>query len=150
DPSFWYYLGSVDGLQHGYQYGQNGDFPAPGDFDGDNKYDYTVQRNAGSGQAAFYTHKSSGGADSVTIFGTPTDVIVPGYYDADCKTDIATIRGVSGSIQWNILNSTTGTYTFYTFGSSATDFPTQGDWDGDGKTDIGVWRPNADPSMDFF
>lgn len=150
DKSTWYWLGSVDGLQHGYQFGQNGDFPAPGDYDGDNKADFVVQRNGGGGGAVFYLHQTTGG-DTAIWFGTPTDVIVPGYYDADCRTDIATLRGDgSGGIAWYVRNSTNGSTTAYLFGRSATDFPTQGDWDGDGKTDVGVWRPNADPTLNFF
>jgi hypothetical protein len=149
DQSTWYWLSSVDGLQHGYQFGQNGDFPVPGDFDADGKYDFTVQRNGGGGGAVFYQHQTTAG-DGAFWFGTPTDVVVPGYYDADCKTDIAVIRGISGQIGWYIRNSTSGSTSAYIFGNSATDFPTQGDYDGDGKTDIAVWRPNADPALDFF
>jgi hypothetical protein len=151
--SFWYYRASAAGPNQGNivynQWGQNGDFPGPGDYDGDNKMDFAVQRNNGGGQARFLILQSTAGFSS-TVFGTPTDVIVPGYYDSDCKTDIATLRGASGQIQWQILNSTNSTISYYVFGASATDFPTQGDYDGDGKIDISVWRPNADPTQCYF
>lgn len=150
DHSFWYYRSSLTGvITLGAEWGQNGDFPAPGDFDGDNKFDYTVQRNAGGGQAVFYEKLSAGGTFT-TIFGTPTDVIVPGYYDDDCKTDIVTIRGSGGQILWNVRKSTDGTFTSTFWGNSATDFPTQGDYDGDGRIDLAVWRPNADPAQNYF
>jgi hypothetical protein len=149
DHSFWYYRSSVNGLIIGTEYGQNADFPAPGDYDGDGKNDFAVQRNAGGGQARFFIRRTTGGDTSV-IFGTPTDTIVPGDYDGDGKYDIATIRSSGGSILWNILRSGDGGTTTATFGTAATDFATQGDWDGDGKTDIAVWRPNVDPTMDFF
>lgn len=144
DHSFWYYLSSATGLQTlGAEFGQNGDFPAPGDFDGDGKYDYVVQRNGGSGQARFFRKFSGGAPNDSVVFGTPTDVIVPGYYDADCKQDIAVIRGISGVINWFVLNSLDGSMTTHQFGASATDFRPQGDYDGDGKTDVTVWRPSA-------
>ena len=147
--SFWYYRSSINGLIIGTEWGQNGDFPAPGDYDGDGKFDYAVQRNAGGGQARFFIRRTTGGDTSV-IFGTPTDVVVPGDYDGDGKYDIATIRDSGGTILWSILRSSDSGTTSATFGASATDFGTQGDWDGDGKTDIAVWRPNADPTMNFF
>jgi subtilisin-like proprotein convertase family protein len=153
DQSFWYYrasaAGPLQGQIIGTQWGQNGDFVAPGDYDGDAKADFTVQRNFGGGQAIFFSKQTTAGFVN-TIFGTPTDVIVPGYYDADCKADIATLRGNAGQIQWNVRSSSTGTTTTTFWGNSATDFPTQGDYDGDGKTDIAVWRPNADPTQDFY
>lgn len=150
DHSFWWYLSSSTGLQTlGAEWGQNGDFPAPGDFDGDGKYDFVVQRNNGGGQARFFRRLSGGVTDSV-VFGTPTDVIVPGYYDADCKQDIAVIRGAAGQINWYILNSLDGSISSYIFGASATDFRPQGDYDGDGKTDIAVWRPSAVPGASGF
>lgn len=149
EPSFWYWLGSADGLQHGFQWGQTGDFPVPGDFDGDNKYDFGVQRNGGGGGAIFFLRQTTAGSQAFW-FGTPTDVVVPGLYDTDCKTDIAVSRGSGGAILWYVRNSTDGTTSSYSFGLSASDFRTQGDWDGDGKTDIAVWRPDADPSQNFF
>jgi subtilisin-like proprotein convertase family protein len=149
DPSFWYWRSTVAGPVFNKQWGQNGDFVAPGDYDGDGKNDFVIQRNAGGGQARFWTLLATG-ASSSTIFGTPTDVIVPGDYDGDGKTDIATVRGIGGVINWFVLPSSGGSYTQTPFGASATDFPSQGDYDGDGKTDNALWRPNADPTQNFF
>jgi hypothetical protein len=149
NPSFWLYRTSLAGPVTTVPWGQNGDFPAPGDYDGDGKNDYVIQRNAGGGQARFWRLFATGSSDSL-VFGTPTDVIVPGDYDADGKTDIATIRGSGGQILWWIHPSGGGADQAQFWGNSATDFPTQGDYDGDGKTDISIWRPNADPTQNFY
>lgn len=149
DQSFWYYRSSLNGSIVGTAWGQNGDFPGPGDYDGDLKNDFVVQRNNGGGQARFFLKQSTAGESSV-VFGTPTDVIVPGDYDGDGKTDIATARGIGGVINWFVRRSSDLVVTQTPFGASATDFTTQGDGDGDGKTDYSVWRPNANPGMSFF
>lgn len=156
--SFFYYRASSGVFSGGTVYepwGLNGDFPAPGDFDGDGKADFMVQRNGGSGQAIFFLRTNTTNVVSNFRFGTPTDLIVPGDYDGDGKTDIAVVRGISGNIAWFVRKSSappapseTGYVT--TFGLSASDFPTPGDYDGDGKSDIAVWRPNADPTQCFF
>jgi hypothetical protein len=148
-PSFWYYRAAVAGPVFAVQWGQNGDFPVPGDFDGDGKNDFVIQRNAGGGQARFWRLFATGSSDSL-VFGTPTDVVVPGDYDGDGKTDIATIRGSGGLVLWWIHPSSGGADRAQFWGNSATDFPTQGDYDGDGKTDIAIWRPNADPTQNFY
>jgi hypothetical protein len=149
-PSFWFWRGSLTpGNVSAAQWGQNGDFPAPGDYDGDGKNDFVIQRNAGGGQAAFWMNQSMAGLQTV-IFGTPTDVIVPGDYDGDGKTDIATIRGSGGQILWWHRRSSDGGIVGGTWGLSATDFPVQGDYDGDGKTDLAIWRPSATPGNSAF
>jgi subtilisin-like proprotein convertase family protein len=149
-PSFWYWRSSVSpGPLFNVQWGQQGDFVAPGDYDGDGKNDFVVQRNAGGGQARFWRLMTTNPSDSV-VFGTPTDTIVPGDYDGDGKTDIALTRGIGGNLIWFVLPSLGGPYTQTTFGLVATDYQVQGDYDGDGKTDIAVWRPNLDPTMCFF
>lgn len=138
--STWYYRTTAGGAVTFVPWGMNGDFPAPGDYDGNGSADFVVQRNNGGGQAAFWTRLSTG-ATSVQVFGTPTDVIVPGDYDGDGKTDIAVIRGISGVINWFYRPSGGGgDVNYIQFGASASDFPTQGDYDGDGKTDQAVWR----------
>jgi hypothetical protein len=149
--SNWYWRQTANGPVFTQPWGQNGDFPVPGDYDGDGKGDFAVQRNAGGGQARFFFLKSNGAVYSSTVFGTPTDVIVPGDYDGDGKTDICIVRGSGGQIQWSYEPSTAlGTIVTLVWGVSATDFTVQGDYDGDGKTDHAVWRPNADPTQNFF
>jgi len=150
--SFWYYRGSTGpnaGLIIGTEFGQNGDFPAPGDYDGDGKFDVAVQRDNGAGQGIFYIRRTMAGPTSV-IFGLPLDMVVPGDYDGDGKYDIATLRISGGAFQWYVLKSSDGVTNAFNFGASAADYATQGDWDGDGKTDIAVWRPNVDPTMNYF
>lgn len=152
DPSTWFYRTTANGPVTYMPWGQNGDFPAPGDYDGDGKADFAVQRNNGGGQARFWRMQTTAGFDSV-VFGTPTDVIVPGDYDGDGKTDIAVVRGISGNINWFVVPSSTGVVSaapYAVFGTSATDYVVQGDYDGDGKTDVAIWRPNGDPTQNFF
>ncbi len=143
DPSTWYWRPNDTVDFTAVVHGQNGDFPAPGDYDGDGSQDFTVQRNAGSGNANFIIKFAAGGADQTIQFGTPTDVIVPGDYDGDGKTDICTVRGVGGFIQWQFRRSIDGATVVDTWGQTATDFPAQGDYNGDGRIDYGVWRSGA-------
>lgn len=155
DQSFWFYRASSGPNSGNIVYtpwGSNGDFPAPGDYDGNGMADFMIQRNGGGGQAAFWLYANGPGTVSTYYFGTPTDVIVPGDYDGDGKTDIATIRGSGGAINWFVRKSSApgDSPYFGVWGLSATDFPTQGDFDGDGKTDLAVWRPNADPTQNYF
>ena len=147
--SFWYWQQAPGGPIFAVQWGQNGDFPAPGEYDSDGKNDFVVQRNAGGGQARFWALMTTDGMDSA-VFGTPTDVIVPGDYDGDGTTDLAVIRGSGGQILWWVRPSSGAADYATFFGASATDFPVQGDYDGDGKTDIAIWRPNADPNNNNF
>ena len=156
--SYWYYRassGTFSGQIVYEPWGQNGDFPAPGDYDGDGKADFMVQRSAGGGQAIFWLRTNTTNNVSNYIFGTPTDVIVPGDYDGDGKTDIAVIRGSGGSINWYVRKSSAPPAAgdqalLATFGLSATDFPVQGDFDGDGKTDVAIWRPDAANSANNY
>jgi subtilisin-like proprotein convertase family protein len=155
DPSTWYFRGSLNNPSGNISYipwGQNGDFPAPGDYDGDGKADFVIQRNNGGGQARFWMLQTTAGFSSV-VYGTPTDVIVPGDYDGDGKTDIAVVRASAGQYNWYVRPSSTGVISgapTATFGASATDFPAQGDYDGDGKTDVAVWRPSASAGASTF
>lgn len=151
NPSFWYYLassGPAAGNIVGAQWGTAGDFPAPGDYDGDGRRDVAVQRGV-SGSGVFYINQTTAGFSAVQ-WGTPSDRVVPGDYDGDCKTDIAVARTGGGQWNWYIRRSTNAALQTFIFGASATDFLTQGDYDGDGITDVSVWRSSPTPGVTSF
>ena len=142
DQSVWYYRGSFSnpgGNVTVIPWGSNGDFPAPGDYDGDGKSDVAVQRAAG-GQGVFYIRRSSDGGVVVIPWGLATDLVAPGDYDGDGLTDLAVVRSSGGTRTWWIRLSSNGTVSVNAFGASATDMVTPGDYDGDGITDIAIWR----------
>jgi hypothetical protein len=153
--SFWYYRHrdtiGTDEIITAVQYGVAGDIPAPGDYDGDNRYDFCVRRNDGDGQGVFYLKKSTGATDEAVFWGAASDSVVPGDYDGDDRTEIAVARNSGGHLLWSVLGRHNNNVIH--FGEQwgiASDFPVQGDYDGDGKIDIAVWRPSSDADENFF
>jgi len=131
------------------RWGQFGDFPAPGDYDGNGSSDFAIQRpNGGAGD--FYIRLSTGGILPIQRFGLSTDFIVPGDYDGDGKTDLSVTRGIGGQLVWFSRPSGGGADQQVAWGTSATDFQTQGDYDGDGKTDQAVWRSSTTAGASAF
>ena len=116
-------------------WGQNGDIPAPGDFDGDAKADLTVFRPS---TGDWWIRNSNDDSITSLHWGLNGDKPVPGDYDGDGRDDIAVFRPSLGD--WYIVKSTGGLL-FLHFGATG-DVPVQEDYDGDGKTDIAVWRPS--------
>jgi hypothetical protein len=127
---------SSNGTVYGTPFGQTGDKPAPGDYDGDRKADFAVSR--GPGATTFYILQSTAGFTAVP-WGLGTDSILSGDYDGDGKSDISIARQVAGAWDHYIRRSSNGSLYGQTWGL-ATDTLTPGDYDGDGKTDIAVWR----------
>ena len=149
--SVWYFRTAPGGPVNFVPWGQFGDFPNPGDFDGNGTADYSVQRNNGSGGGNFWTRLSTGAVLPVITFGTATDLVLPGDYSGDGKTDYCVARGSGGQILWTYFSPATNTASSpVAWGLSATDFPTQGDYNGDGRTDFAVWRPSATPGESSF
>jgi hypothetical protein len=146
--SFYYYrpTGTAGSNFIGIPFGISGDKAAPGDYDGDNKGDFTVFRNNG-GQGAFYIAKSTGGTEGVS-WGLPTDTIAPGDYDGDGKTDFGVIRNAGGNLQWYVLTRA-NTFLSTTFGITG-DQTAQGDYNGDGAIDFAVWRGSATAGQSAF
>ncbi len=135
-PSFLYYRPSANnppGNFVGIAFGQSGDFPNPGDFDGDGRGDICVQRNT-----QFLCQNTTTGFKAVN-WGLGSDFGVPGDYDGDGKTDINVVRTVGTNRVWFPLRSLDGAFKQTTWGTN-TAARTQGDYDGDGKTDIAVWQ----------
>ncbi len=123
-------------------WGINGDFVAPGDYDGDNRLDFGVQRTVGS-NSQFFIRYSSGIADTSTTFGLANDVNVPGDYDGDGETDLCVMTPDGLLWRWTYRPSGGGPDVTDTWGLVATDFPAPGDYTGDGRADYGVWRDEA-------
>lgn len=140
----WYILRSTNGNIDSATFGYDTDFPVPGDYDGDGKFDMAVQRpGTMRAQTYFYAWLSGSSSLSVTNFGRGGDIAVPGDYDGDGKTDIAVVRDAVTSGQnltWYILPSSTGSYYSFAWGLADEDKTAQADYDGDGKTDPTVWR----------
>jgi hypothetical protein len=129
-------------------WGLGGDYASSGDFDGDGRADFVVQRPTSSGQSQFWILKSSGGYVAYA-YGFNTDITVPGDYDGDGKNDLCVTRLVDGRIDWYILNSSNGSFSGIQFGLSTAN-QTQGDYDGDGKTDISVTQLLGDTTQRTF
>lgn len=151
--SVWYFRPTASPAVN-FQYrcwGTNGDDPSPGDFDGDGRFDFTVRRNQG-GAGVFYLLRSSDSAAELVYWGSATDTIVPGDYDGDGRSDFCVVRNANNNGHFYILERDgggTGANPII-FGNATVDFLAQGDYDGDGNQDIAVFRPNADPTQNFF
>ncbi len=128
-------------------------FPNVGDFDGDGKNDFCLQRTDPSapGKGQFVLLRSSDFGVEYINWGLNNDFIVPGDYDGDGKSDFMVRRNGSNPYQWYLLTRTGGgTGASPIFWGIPGDVMTPGDYDGDGKTDIAIWRPSATPANNLF
>jgi hypothetical protein len=129
----------------GARFGIAGDRPTPADFDGDDKADIAVWREAPANEAAFYILQSSNSTVRIEQFGQTGDNILPvGDWDGDGKADVAVYRDSAVSSQSyfyfrGTLNNPTGSVTYVPWGTTG-DKPMRGDFDGDGKFDPAVFR----------
>jgi uncharacterized delta-60 repeat protein len=154
----WFYMGSLNNpnnaityVPFGTRYGSQGDQVDKtiiGDFDGDGKADFRVDRRLDTTVSTLSTPniiytQTAKGAISYDYFGWAGDRVLPGDYDGDGKTDMAITRG------FNIAPHATTWFIRYTggqpdaqfdFGAGALDMFAQGDYDGDGITDPTVYR----------
>jgi len=153
---YFFYRGSLNNPGGNVTYvpwgfGVDGDFfPYVGDFDGDDKNDFCIQRANPSSPAngQFVLLKSSNLGVEYINWGTSSDFIIPGDYDGDGQSDFCVRRTVGGVRQHWILYRT-GATSFTNWGITG-DVSTPGDYDGDGKTDIAIWRGSATPGDSRF
>lgn len=130
----WWVLGGTGSQQFSQTWGQTGDIPAQGDYDGDGKTDLCIFRPSAN---VWWILKSSDTSYYSVSFGASGDKIAQADYDGDGKTDIAVFRPSDGN--WYINQSSNGATVQGQFGLS-TDTPAPKDFDGDGRADLAVWR----------
>ena len=119
-----------------WNFGQAGDQPIGGDYNGDGKTEFALFRGS---SANWFTLDTTSGIYDTFSFGQAGDIAVPADYDGDGKTDRAVWRPSNGT--WYIVNSSTGAMSTVQWGVSG-DIPVPADFDNDGKADPAVRRPS--------
>jgi len=120
------------------QFGSVGDKPAPRDFDGDGKLDFTVFRPS---TGVWYIQNSRDGTYRIQQWGISEDIPVPGGYIATGNADIAVWRPSNGN--WYVYYSHSNTYSITHFGQNG-DIPQPINYGlFGGLSDLGIYRPST-------
>ncbi len=121
-------------------YGQAGDVPLVGDWDGDGIRTLGVWRNG-----LVYLKDSNAPSAPVTAvfaFGLPGDIPLVGDWDGDGRESLGVFR--PSAARFYLRNAlSTGPHDFNVLFGLTGDLPIVGDWDGDGIDTPGVFRPTA-------
>lgn len=123
-------------------FGQPGDIPIVGDWDGDGVDTVGVYRPA---VATFYLRNSntSGPADIIAPFGSTGDMPLAGDWDANGVDTIGVYRPSTSTFYLRNSNSPgPPDITPFVFGLSG-DIPLAGDWNGDGIDTIAAYRSDV-------
>src|SRR5262249_42084605 len=123
----WFVLGGPGSQQTVQIWGQQGDIPGPGDFDGDGKNEFSIYRPGA--QSRWFIIGGSDGSVMVADWGTAdsSDQPVTADFDGDGKSDLAVYRPSANS-QWFIERSSDGQGWAPNFGLP-TDVPAPADFD---------------------
>ncbi len=132
----WWVLGGQGSQQTLANWGQSGDIPVPGDYDGDGKTDFSIFRPSNS--QWYIVYSGSNTFPPPYAFGIAGDKPAQADYDGDGRTDAAVFRPSDNN--WYVLGTTNGFY--YSTWGATNDIPVSADYDGDGRADIAIWRPS--------
>ncbi|WAL72328.1 PKD domain-containing protein [Kitasatospora sp. YST-16] len=114
-------------------FGQSGDKPAVGDWDGLGYDQIGIYRNG------LFALQHANGTVTTVGFGEAGDVPVPGYWDGNKHAQLAIYRPSSHLFA---VRHDDGSVSAVSFGDP-NDFPIVGDWDGTGHTQMGIYRPST-------
>jgi len=96
--------GGLGAAEVEYVFGNLGDTPFIGDFDGDG-VDTVGLHRASTGLVYFRNSHTQGNAHGQFVYGDPGDVIVAGDWDGDGDDTVAVYRAVDGSFYFNLTNA---------------------------------------------
>jgi hypothetical protein len=111
-----------------FNFGQAGDLPLAGDFDGNGKDGVGVFRPS-TGQFFLDNNNLANTADLVFNFGANGDLPIAGDWNGDGKDGVAVFRPSTGQVFLNDFNTTNGQTGLFNFGQLG-DVPVGDDWDG--------------------
>ena len=141
-----WFLRNADGSATSFYFGDPGDVPILGDWNGNSEQTPGVYRQS-DGRIYLRNSNTQGIADLFFFFGNPDDVPIAGDWDGDGVDTISVYRPATN--EFFIINELgengggLGSADFsFTFGDDG-DIPIAGDWDGDGVDGIGVYRPTT-------
>lgn len=122
-----------------FEFGQAGDVPVFGDWNGDGTRTIGVVRG---NRWLLRDENTPGPAQYDFVFGEPGDIPVVGDWNGDDVFGIGVREADSNT--WNLRETATAgaPQRVFTFGQS-TDIPVTGDWNGNGITGIGAVREKA-------
>jgi hypothetical protein len=128
-----------------FYFGNPGDIPIAGDFDGDGCDTVSIYRPS---EARFYiinelgsADEGLGAADYSYLFGNPGDVPFVGDWNGD-GTDTPGLRRSSNGFVYVRDTNTQGNADISFFYGNPGDFVFAGDWNSDGGDSIGLYRPS--------
>jgi 5'-nucleotidase len=145
-----WHLMEVDGSTTSFYFGDPGDAPFMGDWDGDGIDTPGLYRQS-DGFVYLRNSNTQGIADISFFFGNPGDVPVVGDFNANGSDTVSVYRPVNQTFY--IINELgqdgggLGAADFdFVFGLAG-DAPIAGDWNGDGTDTIGVFRPSTGETL---
>jgi hypothetical protein len=115
-------------------YGDPGDTPVRGDWDGNGTDTIGIYRNA---QFFLRNSNSSGIADLAFPYGEPGDIPLVGDWDGNGTETIGVYR--NGTFYLRNSNTPGNADLVFRYGDAG-DIPLVGDWDGNGTDTVGVYR----------
>jgi hypothetical protein len=117
-----------------FSYGQAGDVPLVGDWNGDGSVGIGVRRGA---KFILRNSASAGAPSYIFDWGRPTDVVFTGDWNGNGTTGVGLRRGRT----WYLKNFLDGRPHEVQFDwGRPDDIPLVGDWNGDGRVGVGIRR----------
>jgi len=118
-------------------FGNSGDVPLFGDWNGDGTPSIGVYRPS---NRTFYLSNDNKTAAIVVTIGNTGDLPVAGDFDGNGTTSIGLFRPSTGT--WYITNNDHSVASSFVYGTKG-DRPIVGDWTGQGVSKAGVYRPST-------